>query len=109
MSASAGEDVPSIVTSNGKGSSRAGLPHRPLSAKESGAYDHLETSETFRYVHTTYDCSYRICDCQLLLILQPIDCILFIAVLYITVERMVCKGLTSSHALSTGGLHVYVA
>ena len=44
---SAGEDV-SIVTSNGKGGSPAGLPHKPLSAKESGAYDHLEASETFR-------------------------------------------------------------
>ena len=41
---SAGEEA-AILTSNGKG---GGGPHKPLSAKESGAYDHLEASETFR-------------------------------------------------------------
>ena len=39
----------SIVTSKGKGES-PGLPHKPLSGKESGPYDQLEASETYRYV-----------------------------------------------------------
>ena len=57
MSTSAGEDAQqeSIVTSNGKskGGSPTVLPHKPLLAKESGAYDHLEASESFRYVDDT--------------------------------------------------------
>ena len=60
MSTSAGEDAQqeSIVTSNGKskGGSPTVLPHKPLSAKESGAYDHLEASESFRYLDLDDTC-----------------------------------------------------
>ena len=46
---SAGESASIVSPVNGAGD-RPLLPHRPLSAKESGAYDHLEASETLRYV-----------------------------------------------------------
>ena len=46
---SSGESASIVSPVNGAGDSPL-LPHNPLSAKESGSYDHLEASETLRYV-----------------------------------------------------------
>ena len=55
---SAGESASIVSPVNGAGD-RPLLPHSPLSAKESGGYDHLEASETLRYVEIiNYDIVY---------------------------------------------------
>ena len=65
---SAGESASIVSPVNGAGDSPL-LPHRPLSSKESGAYDHLEASETLRYVEVVklllYVCTVAAKICQL--------------------------------------------
>jgi hypothetical protein len=64
---SAGENASIVSSVNGDGDSTTSLPRNPLSAKESGAYDHLEASETLRYIECiNYLCvansSYSVCE-----------------------------------------------